>query len=135
MCTTLPIKILRTSNEALAKDATQNPKDDLTSHTFLSLPSGDTDGPNGMFYIYQCFSHDSRTSEPGSHRVYVYICPRRKNFSLKAIERHLIRMNILCMYTKLNSYTLEIRGKNKQIVASHKMKRQKLVPAENEYNN
>lgn len=66
--------------------------------------------------------------------MFTYALEGKKNY-LKAIERHLIRMNILCMYTKLNSYTLEIRGKNKQIDASRKIKRQKLIPAENEYNN
>lgn len=107
------MKILTTSNRALAKAAVQNPKDDSTSHTFVSLPSGDIDGPNGMFYIYQCFCHDSRTSEPGFHRVCVSRYPRRKIFSHKAIERNLIRMNILSMYAKINYRTLEIRGKNK----------------------
>lgn len=113
LCTVSPIKIFRTSNRALAKVAVQNPKDDLTSPTFVSLPSGDTGGPNGMVYIYQCFCHDSRTSEPGFHRVCVYIYPRRKIFSHKAIERNLIRINILSMYTKINSHTLEISRKNK----------------------
>lgn len=81
LCTALPINILRISNRPLAKATVQNPKDDLTSHTFDSLPSGDIDGPNAMFYIYQCFCHDSRTSQPGFHRVCFYIYPRRKIFS------------------------------------------------------
>lgn len=84
LCTALSTEILRTSNRALAKAAVQNPKDYLTSHTFVSPPSGDTDGPNGMFYIYQCFCHDSKTSELGFHRACVY----KGKFSLiKAIER------------------------------------------------
>lgn len=72
LCTALPVKIRRTSNRALANVAAQNPKDYLASYTFVSPPSGDTDGPNGMFYIHQCFCHDSRTSELGFHRVCVY---------------------------------------------------------------
>lgn len=30
----------------------------------------------------------------------------------KAIEKNLIRINILSVYTKINSHTLEVRGKN-----------------------
>lgn len=126
------------SNRALAKVVVQNPKDDLTSHTFVSLPSGDIDGPNGMFYIYQCFCHDSRTSESGFHRVCVYIYSRRKIFSCKSIERNCIIIEWISFPCLLNnSHTLEIRRKIEPDTSKMEKKKRekngwKLVLVENE---